>query len=880
MEQQYSVQVQQSSQQQPRRSSPRDESNATINHHSGHIMQSRSSSQSHGVSKKSRSRSRGKRRPQQQQSSQHQQYQQQAVRHNDGMINSSISGRRTPQDFHDSNNKFSESESSQQIMKRSTSLGNMSASNILIDDTKINEFGRCIRHPNIELCCRDTPQSPWRMLLQDCPLCSLDMDSQTQTTGSGAGGLSSLYNHQGNNNKVVHDGGNSSQPSTKTARTLTTEEDNSSVKSWTMSDASDVSSKSGGNRRSSVESEQLINLARNHPPPPPKQMQGNPYLQQQQHQKYQLQQQRQQNPVQSLKELGRKLVMESEVAAGAGDDVSMRSASTRNGRRPPPPPPRARGQQQRVGPPPRRRGRSASGGVDESNIGNNSVLGEPDELLARMQSLTTQEGGGVDMASEEERAAADKRARAQRRKEKAERKARKQQQSQQEQQMMRQEGRGRHIGTFEIPMNDMPTRGRDGRTDDILQAAAQIRARARRSTSRSRERVKEAAIFCGESLPVEDDTNEGGQFLLEDGCQQGQQLLLQDGRQQQRSQSAEKKRSILNPHGLEDQPRPLAIERRSQSRERRKKSSRGRRRSTRENGGLGQQQQQTTAEELLSRRREMRQKIAERQSNAQSRIEHRRTSSGGRGRGELTDNDNDSLGWTRTQSTDIGSVASRRSSRRGRETDDKSERSSRRGRSRSAVRDGLSKIRSASLNAFRNKKEIGIDLDDEENYTVDTGKRSTSSFKRMLSKGKSKPRSLSGPRKEWGGISEPNIDRHGMSFNTSYEQGFESDLATTKSESFTRQSSSSSRFGMFKKSLSKKKPKGGGMVRSLSRGNFRDSDLQSAATFTEKWEERSGTSRSEMFPNVAAWELSGSSQSMRSASSGRQRPRIHEFLDF
>ena len=763
------------------------------------------------------------------------------------------------------------------MMKRSSSLGNMSSSNIYIDDTKINEFGRCIRHPNIELCCRDTPQSPWRMLLQDCPLCSLDMDSQTQPTGaSGSGGLSSLHDHRGNTNKVVHDGGNSSQPSTKTARTFTTEEDNSSVKSWTMSDASDVSSrsnKSNGNRRSSVvESDQLVNLARNHPPPPPKQMQGkNPYLQQQ-NQKYQLQQQRQQqNPVQSLKELGRKLVMESEVAAGAGDDVSMRSASNRNNRRPPPPPPRARGQQHRAGPPPQRRGRSASGGVDESNIGNNGVLSDPDVLLARMQSLTTQEGDGVDMTSEEERAAADKRARAQRRKEKAERKARKRQQEQEG-------GRGRQIGTFEIPMNDMPTRGRDGRTDDILQAAAKIRARARRSTSRSRERVKEAAIFCGESLPVEDDTNEGGQLLLEDGRQQSKQFLLQDGRQEQRSRSEEKRRSILNPHGLEDQPRPLPVERRSQSRERRKKSSRGRRRSTRENGGLGQQQQQTSAEELLIRRREMRQKIAERQSNAQSRIEHRRTSSGGRGREGLADDDNDSLGWTRTQSTDIGSVASRRSSRRGREADDKGERSSRRGRSRSAVRDGLSKIRSASLNAFRNKKEIGIDLDDEENYTVDTGKRSTSSFKRMLSKkGKSKPRSLSGTRKEWGGISEPNIE-HGI-FNTSYGQGFESDLATTKSESFARQSSSS-RFGMLKKSLTKKKPKGGGMVRSLSRGNFRDSDLQSAATFTEKWEERSGTSRSEMFPNVSAWEFSGSSQSMRSASSGRQRPRVHEFLDF
>ena len=121
MEQQYyTTQVQQSHdvrslQQQPRRSSPRDETNnATINH-SGHIMQSRSSSQSHSVSKKSRSRSRGKRRPQQQ-SSHHQQYQQQAVRHNnDGIVGSSTSGRRTPQDFHDSNIKFSESESSQQM---------------------------------------------------------------------------------------------------------------------------------------------------------------------------------------------------------------------------------------------------------------------------------------------------------------------------------------------------------------------------------------------------------------------------------------------------------------------------------------------------------------------------------------------------------------------------------------------------------------------------------------------------------------------------------------------------------------------------------------------------------------------------------------------
>jgi len=348
-------------------------------------------------------------------------------------------------------------------------------------------------------------------------------------------------------------------------------------------------------------------------------------------------------------------------------------------------------------------------------------------------------------------------------------------------------------------------------------------------------------------------------------------LLLEDGKQESVSQPDQlKRRSILNPHGLEDEPRPTQMERRSQSRERRRSSSRGRHRTREIPHHQQQQQPPTTAEDLLNRRREMRQRIAERQSNAsQSRTDRRRRmSSGDRSRAATEENDDLTRRSTDTRSSRrhgrsrSKSRRSRSKSRSRAATDEKSEcNNSRRGRSRSAVRDTFSKIRSASL-TFR-KKDIGIDLDDEDLYTIDTGKRSTgtSLSKRLLSKKEknSKPRSLSGGRRntlqEWGGISEPHI------FDESMGSGnFPQSVA--KSENLTRQSS---RLGMFKKS-SEKKLSG---IRSLSRGKFRDTDLESADTFTER-------GNVDLF---TSWEMAGSQRSV--SSTGRRQWRSgNEFNDF
>jgi len=808
-----------------------------------------------------------------------------------------------------------------------------------------DEYGRCVRHPNIELCYRDSINSPWRLLLQDCPLCSLD-DS----------GLSSLR-LEGNNK--INDGASSSQATA--TRTLTTEEE-SSVKSWTMSDASNSDNEINCNNFRGRPSSTPEQLFKSRPPPPPRRPAFNNMASPQDNnainrgnnpsRHYNEQQNPTFDPVQSLKELGRKLVMESESAAGASfpvDDASigMRSqaSSVARPRRPPPPPPPGvhsyqghsqrenddmiqrksslstkelsymRRQQQKIHPPPRR-GRAASSpaGAEESN---ESILGEASDIIARMESLT--EGDSTSRRSRKSqqhqhqqmnagdgddaiaRAAAEKRARAQRRKEKAERKAAKhrarEQIMQQQQNAAARQEQGEDGHTFTLPMNDVvsSSRGRERGTDDILQAAAQIRARARRSTSRSRERVKDASTFCGE--PPIDNYNE---------VECDDHLSL----------ASEKRRSILNPHGLEGQSGPLAMERRSQSRENRRSQSGGRsrmhgadfnndqeahivgerkgvsrgRNRDRENlGSASMQNQQTTAEELLSRRREMRQKIAKRQSNVQSRMDHRRSGSGGPS--EQAADDHLSLkdevleGWPRVSNSDAGST-----SRRSRRVEGRSER---RGRSRSAVRDSFSKIRSASLNAFRKKGDKGIDLEDE-TQTIDTSKRSTSSFKRLLSMGK--PRSLSrsrhlqntnegegyGDADVWAAKSETfamdnTMDNNGRgNYTSNYEEGYvELDArSAAKSESFVKQSSS--RLGIFKKSLSKKKQsKAGGVVRSLSRGSFREDD-HSSFPYIERWEDSRSVARSEtlaMNKPTAAWEIG----SIRSASSGKPRSSSYDY---
>lgn len=252
----------------------------------------------------------------------------------------------------------------------------------------------------------------------------------------------------------------------------------------------------------------------------------------------------------------------------------------------------------------------------------------------------------------------------------------------------------------------------------------------------------------------------------------------------------------------------------------------------------------------------MRQQIAERQHNAtQTRNDHRRSGSGGE---QAVDDQLSHLslkeevmeGWSRGENppslaayTDntgsaTRSVTSRRSSRR---TEEGSEQP-RRSRSRSAVRDGMSKIRSSSLFRKKGEKQGGTGAAETgggdmwateismEEKTFDSGKRSTSSFKRLLSRTKPRSRSRGRSSMSRSGHSIPNnnddeppdVQRRG-SFRSNHEQGFgdfDARSAGAKSEK-----SSSRSFGIFNKSSSKnkKKSKGGmGMVRSLSRGSFRN----------------------------------------------------------
>ncbi|KAL3811197.1 hypothetical protein ACHAXA_004499 [Cyclostephanos tholiformis] len=191
---------------------------------------------------------------------------------------------------------------------------------------------------------------------------------------------------------------------------------------------------------------------------------------------------------------------------------------------------------------------------------NDDVLGEVSEIISQMSRLAKLEQSSLTRRSRHQQidgvvgsidtnAAARISARTERRKEKLEK-------------MMSVmcspeplSRRGEVRQTYTLPMNDvmptrvMPTRGREEMCmEDILSTAAEVRARARRSASRSRERVKEAATFCGEAPPENIDYKR----QYEDN---------------QISLPYEVRRSILNPHGLKDQPRSPAVERRSHSRE-------------------------------------------------------------------------------------------------------------------------------------------------------------------------------------------------------------------------------------------------------------------------------------------------------------------------
>ena len=248
--------------------------------------------------------------------------------------------------------------------------------------------------------------------------------------------------------------------------------------------------------------------------------------------------------------------------------------------------------------------------------------------------------------------------------------------------------------TFTLPMNDV-RRGRvaAARDNDILGAAAEIRARAQRSLSRSRERRKAADDLLGTSSTLGDEQAGNGDAL---------------------SVASRGRRSIMNPHGLAEPPEPLPMQRKSQSRERRSRSD-----GKGVDGGEGLERHrydanyERSSEVLINRRREMRQRLVERQNAA----DHRREGSGSADTG---DKDYQSL---KEGTIDDWNMETRRSVL-SKERDDRG-----RGRSRSRVRDGLSKIRSASLNAFRKKDQKSSDSEDR---SVDSGRMS---FKRLISNG-------------------------------------------------------------------------------------------------------------------------------------------------
>jgi hypothetical protein len=159
--------------------------------------------------------------------------------------------------------------------------------------------------------------------------------------------------------------------------------------------------------------------------------------------------------------------------------------------------------------------------------------------------------------------------------------------------------------------------------------------------------------------------------------------------------------------------------------------------------GSASEENISSAQALILRRREMRERIAERQSNA---IEKRQNqnSSNHRSISDLDPSDKEEVNalandmlheWNDV--TDSNLRRERRSSREKRE--------GRRGRSRSVVRDSLSKIRSASLNAFRkSSRSVNGSLNDYDGNTVDTGKKSTASslLGRITNRSLSRSRSI------------------------------------------------------------------------------------------------------------------------------------------
>lgn len=613
--------------QNPSRSSPgeSDEKDDNMSKKYGHVVQSRAIQKSHALPRSSsRPKSRGKSRGDSAAGSR--------------KSRSNSRGRMQ----NNSQNSFAV-ESKKESLKRCSSLG-------MIRDGKIDEHGRCRNHPNIELCKRDSTNSnaPWRILLQDCPLCSLNNGNNSNHE--------MLLRRESNN--IL-----SGELTAQTGETATTSPSSGEDET---SDDSDRSNNNDGviNRPSSATSRQA---------PPP---------------------QRKQSSVQTLKALGKMHTME-----GDGDtaSISARSMASRRSRHPPPPPPVGRS-------PHTNSSNKSSPSKKGNNAGlNTSVSSLSTKELSRMRKQRySSEGINERIADRRKQHHAENDEVAQNQsleRLRAERLAARDRligqrtSSTRSNTLREQSEREESSGTFTIPMNDVGRGRAAALDDDILGAAAEIRARARRSLSRSRERRKASDDIFGTPSTLGDDHTADGDTL---------------------SVASKGRRSIMNPHGLAEPPKPLPVQRRSQSRERRsRRDGRG------EINGEGSDRHrfdanyERSSEVLINRRREMRQRLAERQNAA----DHRRVSSGADVGG---DRDYQSV---RDEAMDDWTMDTRRSGR----SKERNERG--RGRSRSRVREGLSKIRSASLNAFRKKDNKRAESEDR---SVDSGRMS---FRSLVSKG-------------------------------------------------------------------------------------------------------------------------------------------------
>ena len=202
----------------------------------------------------------------------------------------------------------------------------MSSTTRIIDEQSMDSRGRCRIHPGIELCRRENDE--WRILLQDCPLCSIAAPEAAAT--SAITNTASSTSTTDRTKKKTRERGESSLK-TDTTSPLSEEEE----KSWTMSDVSsdtDEGKNFGGN---SVKSKSYGGQQQQqHPPPPPRRKKEKKHRKDGKTREKRQPQSSPNNTVANLKELGKKLAAENTTA------THEIPSSTNNSRKLPPPPPR------------------------------------------------------------------------------------------------------------------------------------------------------------------------------------------------------------------------------------------------------------------------------------------------------------------------------------------------------------------------------------------------------------------------------------------------------------------------------------------------------------------------------------------------------------